>query len=175
MKFKRNFFSTYILFLNTLMIVGIIPMLISMFAILDVEDTPNPIAMVGIILVVLLVVDIFLSIINIVTWPFSKKSITLKNDTIIYNNKALNISEIDKIYFELGEISKGSYTPCCLSLYKNNKLELSITHIPFIVLIIILIKCIKVPKRLGPKSLLFIGGITYLISIIITIVCSMIK
>ena len=114
MKFKRNFFSTYILFLNTLMIVGILPMLISMFAILDVEDTPNPIAMVGIILVVLLVVDIFFSIINIVTWPFSKKSITLKNDIIIYDNKALNISEIDKIYFELGDNSGRLYDDSAL-------------------------------------------------------------
>lgn len=175
MKFKRNFFSTYILIFNTLMIVGITPMLIAMFSIFDVEDSPNPISMVGIILVVLLVLDIFFSIVNIVTWPFSKKDIILKNNTIMYNNKILNILEIDKIYFELGEMSRTSTQPCCLSLYKNNQLELSITHISFIALIIILLKCKKVPKRLAPKSLLILGVITYSIAIIISIVCSIIK
>lgn len=175
MKFKRNFFSTYILFFNTLMIVGITPMLIVMFSILDVEDSPNPIFMVGIMLVVLLVLDIFFSIINIVTWPFSKKDIVLKKDTIMYNNKILNISEIDKIYFEFGEMSKSSSHPCCLSLYKNNQLELSITHISFLALIIILLKCKKVPKRLAPKSLLILGVITYSIAIIISIVCLIVK
>ena len=64
MKFKRNFFSTYILIFNTLMIVGITPMLIAIFSILDVEDSPNPISMVGIILVVLLVLDIFFIILG---------------------------------------------------------------------------------------------------------------
>ena len=73
MRFKRNFFSTYILWVNSLWIVGIIPMLISMFALFNVEDKPNSILMVGILLVVILVIDIFFSIINIVTWPFSKK------------------------------------------------------------------------------------------------------
>ena len=63
MKFKRNFFSTYILIFNALMIVGITPMLIAMFSIFDVEDSPNPISMVGIILVVLLVLDIFFSVV----------------------------------------------------------------------------------------------------------------
>ena len=57
------------------MIVGITPMLIAMFSILDVEDSPNPISTVGKILVMLLVLDIFFSIVNIVTWPFSKKDI----------------------------------------------------------------------------------------------------
>lgn len=175
MKFKRNFFSTYILIFNTLMIVGITPMLIAMFSIFDVEESPNPISMVGIILVVLLVLDIFFSIVNIVTWPFSKKDIILKNNTIMYNNKTLNILEIDKIYFEFGEMSRTSTQPCCLSLYKNNQLELSITHISFIALIIILLKSKKVPKRLAPKSLLIIGGITYSIAIIISIVCLIIK
>ena len=175
MKFKRNFFSTYILIFNTLMIVGITPMLIAMFSIFDVEDSPNPFSMVWIILVVLLVLDIFFSIVNIVTWPFSKKDITLKNNTIMYNNKTINISEIDKIYFEFGEMSRTSTQPCCLSLYKNNQLELSITHISFIALIIILLKSKKVPKRLAPKSLLIIGGITYSIAIIISIVCLIIK
>ena len=175
MKFKRNFFSTYILIFNTLMIVGITPMLIAMFSILDVEDSPNPISIVGTILVTLLVLDIFFSIVNIVTWPFSKKDIILKNNTIAYNNKTLNISEIDKIYFEFGAMSRTSIHPCCLSLYKNNQLELSITHISFIALIIILLKCKKVLKRLAPKSLLIIGGITYSIAIIISIVCLIIK
>ena len=140
MKFKRNFFSTYILIFNALMIVGITPMLIAMFSIFDVEDSPNPISMVGIILVVLLVLDIFFSIVNIVTWPFSKKDIILKNNEILYNNRILNVFEIDKIYFELGEMNRTSSQPCCLSLYKNNQLELSITHISFIALIIILLK-----------------------------------
>ena len=175
MKFKRNFFSTYILIFNTLMIVGITPMLIAMFSILDVEDSPNPISIVGTILVTLLVLDIFFSIVNIVTWPFSKKDIILKNNTITYNNKTLNISEIDKIYFEFGAMSRTSIHPCCLSLYKTNQLELSITHISFIALTIILLKCKKVPKRLAPKSLLIIGGITYSIAIIISIVCLIIK
>lgn len=175
MKFKRNFFSTYILIFNALVIVALTPMLIYMFAIFDVEDSPNPISMFGIILVVLLVLDIFFSIVNIVTWPFSKKDIILKNNTIMYNNKTLSILEIDKIYFELGAMGKSSFTPCCLSLYKNNQLELSITHVSFIALIIILLKCKKVPKRLAPKSLLIIGGITYLIAIIISIVCLVIK
>ncbi len=175
MRFKRNFFSTYILFFNALMILGITPMLISMFAIMDVEDSPNPISMLGIILVVLLVLDIFFCIVNIVTWPFSKKDIILKNNSIIYNNKAINILEIDKIYFELGEMSRTSIHPCCLLLYKNNQLELSITHISFIALIIILLKCRKVSKRLAPKSLLIIGGITYSIAIIISLVCLIIK
>ena len=88
----------------------------------------------------------------------------------MYNNITLNISEIDRIYFELGEMSRSSFKPCCLSLYKNNKLELSITHVSFIVLITILVKCRKVPKRLVPKSLIIICGITYLIAIIISIV-----
>lgn len=93
----------------------------------------------------------------------------------MYNNKTLNISEIDKIYFEFGEMSRTSIQPCCLSLYKNNQLELSITYISFIALIIILLKCKKVLKRLAPKSLLIIGGITYSIAIIISIVCLIIK
>ena len=79
MRFKRNFFSTYILWVNSLWIVGIMPMLISMFALFNVEDKPNSILMVGILLVVILVIDIFFSIINIVTWPFSKKDIIIKN------------------------------------------------------------------------------------------------
>ena len=58
---------------------------------------------------------------------------------------------------------------------KNNQLELSITHISFIALIIILLKCKQVPKRLAPKSLLILGVITYSIVIIISIVCSIIK
>lgn len=170
MRFKRNFFSTYILWVNSLWIVGIMPMLISMFALFNVEDKPNSILMVGILLVVILVIDIFFSIINIVTWPFSKKDIIIKNNKIMYNNITLNISEIDRIYFELGEISRLSSKPCCLSLYKNNKLELSITYVSFIVLITILVKCRKVPKRLVPKSLIIICGFTYLIAIIISIV-----
>ena len=95
MKFKRNFFSTYILFLNTLMIVGIIPMLISMFAILDVEDSPNPIAMVGIILVVLLVVDIFFSIItHLLNF---EKSFFKKSSKIRYFSRGLHTTSVQTV------------------------------------------------------------------------------
>ena len=101
MKFKRNFFSTYILIFNTLMIVGITPMLIAMFSIFDVEDKPNIISMVCIMFVAIFVLDFFFSVLNIVTWPFSKKNITIKNNTVVYNQKTIIISEIDKIYFDL--------------------------------------------------------------------------
>ena len=175
MRFKRHHFSTFILVYNILVIIGIIPVLFSIFSIFDGKDKPNLLSMFCSILVVLLVLDIFFSIINIVTWPISKKDIKIKNNTIIYNNKTLDISEINKIYFEIGEISRTSIHPCCLYLYKNNQIELSISHISFIPLIIILLKCKNVPKRLIPKSLIYLGVIMYSVSIIISIVCSIVN
>ena len=78
MTFKKNFFSTFILIFNSLLIFAITPMLISMFAIFDVEDKPNIISMVCIMFVAIFVLDFFFSVLNIVTWPFSKKTLQSK-------------------------------------------------------------------------------------------------
>lgn len=171
MTFKRNFCLTFILFFSLFLFFAINPMLICIFEIANVDDKPNLFQMTAIMIIVIIAFGILLSIVNMITWPFSKKNICIKQKTITYNNKSLNIDEIDRLYFELGYVGRGAQTPCCLSLYRNNVLEISITHISFIALVIILIKCRHVPKRLMPKSLPILGVILYGITIVISCVC----
>lgn len=171
MKFKRNFFLTYIIHCSISFIIGLVPMLISMFSILNVKDSPNIFTIFGVMIIVIFVLGIFFSVINIVTWPFSKKIIYLTQNLITYNNKTVNLNEIDRIYFELGEMGKISYTPCCLLLYKNNIVEMSISNISFMCLIVILMRCKHVPKRLMPKFIPILGIVLYSISFLISFIC----
>ena len=165
MKFKRNFLLTYILFFNSLMIFVMIPILMIMLSFVD--DVKNMLFMVPFMFVLLTVLTIFFNIINMITWPFSKKIIHIGKNEISYSNKTIMISDITKIYFDLGTVNKfNGGTPCCLSLYINDKVELSITHVSFIALLVIIKKCKEVPKRLMPKALYKAGIIIYLISII---------
>ena len=165
MKFKRNFLLTYILFFNSLMMFIMTPILMIMLSFVD--DVKNMLFMVPFMFVLLTVLTIFLNIINMITWPFSKKIVHIGNNEISYNNKTIIISDITKIYFDLGTVNKfNGGTPCCLSLYIKDKVELSITHVSFIALLVIIKKCKKVPKRLMPKALYKASIILYLLSII---------
>ena len=165
MKFKRNFLLTYILFFNSLMMFIMTPILMIMLSFVD--DVKNMLFMVPVMFVLLTVLTIFLNIINMITWPFSKKIVHIGNNEISYNNKTIIISDITKIYFDLGTVNKfNGGTPCCLSLYIKDKVELSITHVSFIALLVIIKKCKKVPKRLMPKALYKASIILYLLSII---------
>ena len=165
MKFKRNFLLTYILFFNSLMMFIMTPILMIMLSFVD--DVKNMLFMVPFMFVLLTVLTIFLNIINMITWPFSKKIVHIGNNEISYNNKTIIISDITKIYFDLGTVNKfNGGTPCCLSLYIKDKVELSITHVSFIALLVIIKKCRKVPKRLMPKALYKASIILYLLSII---------
>ena len=73
MKFKRNFLLTYILFFNSLMIFVMIPILMIMLSFVD--DVKNMLFMFPVMFVLLTVLTIFFNIINMITWPFSKKII----------------------------------------------------------------------------------------------------
>ena len=171
MKFKRNFFLTYILHCSMLLIIGIVPMMIIMFSVFNVEDKPNIFSLLGVIIIVIFVLSLFFSTINVITWPFSKKNIHLNRNSITYNNKTINFDDVDRVYFELGVMSRTSQTPCCLLLYRNNIIEMSISHISFICLIIILIKCKHVPKRLMPKFIPILGIVLYSITLLISCIC----
>ena len=89
MKFKRNFFLTYILHCSMLLIIGIVPMMIIMFSVFNVEDKPNIFSLLGVIIIVIFVLSLFFSTINVITWPFSKKNIYLNRNSITYNNKTI--------------------------------------------------------------------------------------
>lgn len=147
------------------------PLIMIMIAIID--NIINSLLTIPLMLIVLTVLSIFFSIINLITWPFSKKIIYIEKNQISYNNKTLLFTDITNIYFELGTINKtNGGNPCCLYLYKEDTLAMSITHISFIALLILLKKCKGVPKRLMPKALYNTGIILYSIAILVLLIVS---
>lgn len=171
MKFKRNFILTFILNFNSLVFFILTPLIIIMIAIID--DIINSLLAIPLMLIVLTVLSIFFSIINLVTWPFSRRVIHIEKNQISYNKKTLLISDITYIYFELGAINKtNGGNPCCLSLYKGDTIAMSITNISFIALIVLLKKCKGIPKRLMPKVLYKTSIILYSTAILVLFIIS---
>lgn len=169
MKFKRNFLLTFILNYCCILIIGINPILIIMFSIFKVDDVP--IFLPFIIIILSIILGIMFSIFNILTWPFSKKNIYIDKNNINYNNETISFAEVDYVYFELGSFSRTSMSPCCLSLYEKNICKMSITHISFIALVVILFKLRHKQKRIFPKSLFITGICLYLVSFLISLIC----
>ena len=171
MKFKRNFMLTFILNFNSLIIFIMTPLIMIMIGIID--DVINALLIIPLMLIVLTVLSIFFSIINLITWPFSRKVIYIEKNQISYNNKTLLFTDITNIYFELGTINKtNGGNPCCLTLYKDDTIAMSITHISFIALLVLLKKCKGVPKRLIPKALYKTGIILYSAAILVLLIIS---
>lgn len=72
---------------------------------------------------------VFCCLLNLVTYPFTKHTVFLFDDSFSRGETTVRYDDVTKIEFDSGAVRRfGSNDPCCLDCYAGDELRISIEH-----------------------------------------------
>lgn len=170
MKFKPNYFNQFLIFVSSLTI-GVIPMTFIMILILKPEELKEywrALLVVPLLIIAYLVV---FNAINFIITLFVKTRVILHEDCFSYRNTIYKYSDVIEMEFDIGAISKTSFKPCILVLYRDGQAGIVINS-PSIIMIIAMRKKLKhLPFRIsGWKFICFSFIMMIVVSLVIGVI-----
>ena len=114
---------------------------------------------VGIILYFLMFVAFFFIlflVINLISKLFTKPKVTIDDQTIYYKTDIVRFSDISRISFDCGELSKYSSKPHSVTIICGHKNYVHIERAPLMLIYILKSKCGEVFKINNLKRLIFL-------------------
>ena len=147
-KFKPNMMTTFMFAMLHLIIPFSFAFPIE-FYILDPDryTTAEFLCMIPLVWGILALLLILCCVLNLLTFPFTKKTVVVHDRYFSYQNTNIKYSDVARIEFDAGVIHRhGGNEPCCLDFYANNDdLVLSIDH-PSLIMTLLLIRRCKTAK-----------------------------
>lgn len=168
-KFKPNMLTTFMF--TMLEVIGPLCLCIPVMILLTGHSaaySPDQIlSIVPACLLMMALTVVVCSIVNLVTYPFTKRHVTLSKDAVSRDRTSVKYDDITLIELDSGMITRmGPSESCCLNCYSFNDLVLSIEHPSLVMSFLLLKRCKNAKfryKRMKKVFLIWAG--TLLLSI----------
>lgn len=108
---------------------------------------------------------VFCCVLNLVTYPFTKHTVFLFDDSFSRGETTVRYDDVTKIEFDSGMIRRfGSNDPCCIDCYSEDKLLVCIEHPSLLMCFFLFRKCknAKFRYKRGKQFLFLLGFFLFL-------------
>lgn len=143
-KYKKNI-TIKIACVSTEFVICVIPMILIMFLFLSPERLTEFFWIILTMLVLIIVFNLFLYLISLIGKLFIKTTYIINEDKLIVNGKIkknIDLSQVEAITYDLGELSKYGRNPSKLVIFdKDFKELLTIENPPLIMVVHVRKKC----------------------------------
>lgn len=166
MKLKKNYLLQITFYISSIVFyIGFYMLILNFFS--DIEDKTD---FIKVSLVFVFMPIVFLSISSVINLLINlplKPILILNNDTFVYDNQTFRYSDIYKLEYNLGHISKSHFEKAKLIIHRKHSQKISINNPSMKMVIMMKKKCLNKPFKIENWQETIILGVVLLVVVIL--------